>query len=70
MLWRYPADGSTPVWIAQGASVGTANGNEALVYDDDAPPLVGNHALVKIWLPISRTDPLHKTLDVQWVALP
>ena len=70
MLWRYPADGSTPVWIAQGAAVGTANGNEALVYDDDAPLLVGDHAIVKIWLPVSRTDPLHKTLDVQWVALP
>lgn len=70
MLWRYPADGSTPVWIAQGAAVGTANGNDALAYDDDAPLLVGDHAIVKIWLPVSGTDPLHKTLDVQWVALP
>jgi len=69
-LWRYPADGSTPAQIAQGAAVGTAAGNDTLGYGLDSPTLIGEHELVTVWMPVSRTDAAHHALDIQWVALP
>jgi hypothetical protein len=69
-LWRYPADGSAPTQIAQGAKVDTGGATADLGYFDNEPFLVASHQAVKIWLVTSSANAGQFALDLQWVALP
>ncbi len=69
-LWRYPADGSVPIQIAQGSKIDTDGAAADLGYFDNAPFLVGAHQAVKIWLVPSSINAGLSAVDIQWVALP
>ena len=68
-LWRYPIDGSPGRQIATGATIPRAGGTTDLGYFDDWPLLLGDHAAVKLWLPLSPNAGGDRALDIQWTTV-
>jgi len=68
-LWRYPVDGSSPVKLATGATLGSGVGQTQLAYFDNDPLILADGAAVKLWL-VGNDPNAGADLYLQHVDLP
>ncbi len=66
-LWRHPLDGTTPVLLARGATIGTAWGDQTLDYFGEMPLFTGATALVQLRLVYASEDISESRVLVQWI---